>query len=63
MLQVRRHLDDLHSKRMSPYEKIELMEAIRAQVWPGPTDDDRVLESHLADKGCVFEPIVAWQPW
>lgn len=31
-LQVRGYLDELHNKRMSPYEKIELLEAIRAQV-------------------------------
>lgn len=31
-LQVRRYLDELHNKRMSPYERIELLEAIRAQV-------------------------------
>ncbi|WIA14756.1 hypothetical protein OEZ85_003241 [Tetradesmus obliquus] len=29
---VRGYLDELHNKRMSPYEKIELLEAIRAQV-------------------------------
>eukprot|EP00879_Flechtneria_rotunda_P019395 GHRR01020372.1.p1 GENE.GHRR01020372.1~~GHRR01020372.1.p1 ORF type:complete len:416 (+),score=77.29 GHRR01020372.1:187-1434(+) len=29
---VRHYLDELHNKRMSPYEKIELLEAIRAQV-------------------------------
>ncbi len=29
---VRRYLDDMHTKRMSPYEKIELLEAMRAQV-------------------------------
>lgn len=31
-MQVRQYLDELHNKRMSPYEKIELLEAIRAQV-------------------------------
>jgi phosphoenolpyruvate carboxylase len=29
---VRGYLDEMHNKRMSPYEKIELLEAIRAQV-------------------------------
>lgn len=29
---MRGYLDELHNKRMSPYEKIELLEAIRAQV-------------------------------
>eukprot|EP00877_Chromochloris_zofingiensis_P014491 jgi/Chrzof1/9296/UNPLg00263.t1_PEPC1[v5.2] len=29
---VRGYLDELHNKRMSPYEKIEMLEAIRAQV-------------------------------
>ncbi|KAI8473664.1 MAG: PEPCase 1 [Monoraphidium minutum] len=30
--QVRKHLDDLHNKRMSNYEKLETLEAVRAQV-------------------------------
>lgn len=33
--QVRHYIDELHTKRMSPYEKMECLESIRAQVRAG----------------------------
>lgn len=62
---VRRELDKLHNQRMSPYEKLECIEAIRAQVqaaWrtdeirrskPSPQDEQRYGLSYF--NSTIFE--------